>query len=181
MYKRQIYIDVDGGDDDEDSSTSSTGVKLTTKTIRADSGDRLRDLEDDLEDNVKATYDGKTISGEVSWDSSRSTVVKKSGSYKFVFEPDSSRYKTTTGTIRITVDGDDDDGDDDVELRIGSINVKNTTTRLRSLVSELEDEVDAYDDDGDRIRGEVKWVSDTTRVTKTGYYEFYFILSLIHI
>ena len=66
------------------------------------------------------------------------------------------------------MDGDDDDGDDDVELRIGSINVKNTTTRLRSLVSELEDEVDAYDDDGDRIRGEVKWVSDTTRVTKTG-------------
>ena len=42
---------------------------------------------------MKATYDGKTISGEVSWDSSRSTVVKKSGSYKFVFEPDSSRYK----------------------------------------------------------------------------------------
>ena len=177
-YKKtygSIYIDVDGGDDDEDSSTSNTGVKLTTKTIRADSGDRLRDLEDDLEDNVKATYDGKTISGEVSWDSSRSTVVKKSGSYKFVFEPDSSRYKTTTGTIRITVDGDDDDDDDDVELRIGSINVKNTSTRLRSLVSELEDEVDAYDDDGDRIRGEVKWVSDTTRVTKTGYYEFYFI------
>ena len=42
-------------------------------------------------------------------------------------------------------------------------------------MSELEDEVDAYDDDGDRIRGEGKWVSDTTRVTKTGYYEFYFI------
>ncbi|WP_308752518.1 hypothetical protein [uncultured Anaerotruncus sp.] len=174
-YKKtygSVYIDVDG--DGGNSSTSSTGVKLTTKTIRADSGDRLRDLEDDLEDNVKATYDGKTISGEVSWDSSRSTVVKKSGSYKFVFEPDSSRYKTTTGTIRITVDGDDDD-DDDIELRIGTINVKNTTTRLRSLVSELEDEVRAYDDDGDRIDGEVKWVSDTTRVTKTGYYEFYFI------
>lgn len=174
-YKKtygSVYIDVDG--DGGNSSTSSTGVKLTTKTIRADSGDRLRDLEDDLEDNVKATYDGKTISGEVSWDSSRSTVVKKSGSYKFVFEPDSSRYKTTTGTIRITVGGDDDD-DDDIELRIGTINVKNTTTRLRSLGSELEDEVRAYDDDGDRIDGEVKWVSDTTRVTKTGYYAFYFI------
>lgn len=174
-YKKtygSIYIDVDGDDDD---STSSTGIKLTTKTIYADSGDRLRDLEDDLEDNVKATYSGRSISGEVSWDSSRTTVVRKTGSYKFVFEPDSSRYKKTYGTIRISVDGDDDDDDDDVELRIGSINVKNTTTRLRSLVSELEDEVRAYDDDGDRIDGEVEWVSPTTRVTKAGYYEFYFI------
>ena len=172
-----IRIEVSGG-----SSSSGKKVRLYVSPITLSSAsERLRDLEDELEDSVKAYYDGSSVRGDVSWEDSGSTQVKKTGTYTFVFEPDSSSYKTVTGEIKIIVDTDsdgDDDGEygnDDYTLEIEDIHTSSSTKRLGSLLGELEDAVVARDDDGDKIDGEPYWVdSSNTRVRETGTYRFTF-------
>ena len=172
-----IRIEVSGG-----SSSSGKKVRLYVSPITLSSAsERLRDLEDELEDSVKAYYDGSSVRGDVSWEDSGSTQVKKTGTYTFVFEPDSSSYKTVTGEIKIIVDTDsdgDDDGEygnDDYTLEIEDIHTSSSTKRLGSLLGELEDAVVARGDDGDKIDGEPYWVdSSNTRVRETGTYRFTF-------
>ena len=168
-----VKIVVDG------SSSSSSGKKVTfkTSTIYASYGDELRDLESDLEDNVRAYYDGTRIYGEVEWVSSRSTEVKKSKSYDFKFIPDSGKYDTTRGSIRVSVDDDDDDDDDDYYFEIDKDGIHaDRGDRLRDLERELKNVVKAYDEDTDkRITGKFEWIkSDSTKVEDGEKYEFRF-------
>ena len=190
-FKFDFYPDDDDYDDVRGSirievsgSSSSSGkkVRLYVSPITVSStSKRLRDLEDALEDSVKAYYDGSSVRGDVSWEDSASTQVKKTGTYQFVFKPDSSSYKTVTGEIKIIVDTDSDDGNnsaygnDDYTLEIEDIHISSSTKRLGSLLSDLEDAVVARNDDGDKIDGEPYWVdSSNTRVRETGTYRFTF-------
>ena len=190
-FKFDFYPDDDDYDDVRGSirievsgSSSSSGkkVRLYVSPITLSStSERLRDLEDELEDSVKAYYDGNSVRGDVSWEDSGSTQVKKTGTYTFVFEPDSSSYNAVTGEIKIIIDTDSDDdddgeyGNDDYTLEIEDIHTSSSTKRLGSLLGELEDAVVARDDDGDKIDGEPYWVdSSNTRVRETGTYRFTF-------
>ncbi|HIX65294.1 MAG TPA: hypothetical protein H9736_03510, partial [Candidatus Anaerotruncus excrementipullorum] len=149
-------------------------LRLETSTIYADDGDRLRDLEDQLEDNVRAYHNGSRVYGEVEWVSSRNTTVSRTRSYDFRFIPNSSRYDTVRGSIRVVVD--DDDSDYDYYLEIDDIEVDGDDYTLRDLRSDLRRAVKAYDDDTDRrVSGSLEWrESDSTRVRESGYYEFVF-------
>ena len=190
-FKFDFYPDDDDYDDVRGSirievsgSSSSSGkkVRLYVSPITLSStSERLRDLEDELEDSVKAYYDGNSVRGDVSWEDSGSTQVKKTGTYTFVFEPDSSSYNAVTGEIKIIIDTDSDDdddgeyGNDDYTLEIEDIHTSSSTKRLGSLLGELEDAVVVRDDDGDKIDGEPYWVdSSNTRVRETGTYRFTF-------
>ena len=190
-FKFDFYPDDDDYDDVRGSirievsgSSSSSGkkVRLYVSPITLSStSERLRDLEDELEDSVKAYYDGSSVRGDVSWEDSGSTQVKKTGTYTFVFEPDSSSDNAVTGEIKIIIDTDSDDdddgeyGNDDYTLEIEDIHTSSSTKRLGSLLGELEDAVVARDDDGDKIDGEPYWVdSSNTRVRETGTYRFTF-------
>ena len=159
----RIVVEDDGGD-----------LRLETSTIYADDGDRLRDLEDQLEDNVRAYHNGSRVYGEVEWVSSRNTTVSRTRSYDFRFIPNSSRYDTVRGSIRVVVD--DDDSDYDYYLEIDDIEVDGDDYTLRDLRSDLRRAVKAYDDDTDRrVSGSLEWrESDSTRVRESGYYEFVF-------
>ena len=159
------------------SSGSSSSLRLTSTTIYADYGVRLRDLLNDLAKNVKATAGGKRISGTVTWVSPNSTILKKSGSYQYLFKSSNSSYGSKRGTIHIIVDNEYDDYDDDIELDIDSFTVSDSNKRLSSYTSKLNSHVKAYDDDGDRISGKAVWVIDSTRVDETDYYPFIFIPS----
>ncbi len=86
-FKFDFYPDDDDYDDVRGSirievsgSSSSSGkkVRLYVSPITLSStSERLRDLEDELEDSVKAYYDGNSVRGDVSWEDSGSTQVKK--------------------------------------------------------------------------------------------------------
>lgn len=149
-------------------------LRLETSTIYADYGDRLRDLEDQLEDNVRAYRGSSRVYGDVEWVSSRNTTVTRTRSYDFRFIPDSSRYNTVRGSIRVVVDDDDDDYD--YYLEIEDIEVDGDDYTLGELRSELRQAVKAYDDDTDRrVSGSLEWRdSNNTRVRESGYYEFVF-------
>ena len=159
------------------SSGSSSSLRLTSTTIYADYGVRLRDLLNDLANNVNATVGGRSISGTVTWVSPNSTILKKSGSYQYLFKSANSSYGSKRGTIRIIVDNEYDDYDDDIELDIDSFTVSDSNKRLSSYTTKLNSHVKAYDDDGDRISGKAVWVIDSTRVDETDYYPFIFIPS----
>lgn len=157
------------------SSSSSGKIKFRTKTIYADSGDRLRDLVDELEDNVTAYYNNRKISGDVEWVTSESTTVRNNRYYRFRFIPDSNKYDDATGTIRVRVDGDDDGGDKNVYLEIDEI-YADRGERLRDLRRDLRSSVTAYNDDDDEIDGNFEWVeSESTRVEDGERYKFRFI------
>lgn len=156
---------------------SSSSLRLTSTTIYADYGERLRDLTYDLADNVNATVGGRSISGTVSWVSPTSTILKKSGSYQYLFKSNNNSYGSKRGTIRIIVDNEYDDYDDDIDLDIDSFTVSSSTKRLSSYTSKLNSHVKAYNDNGNRISGKAVWVLDSTRVDETDYYPFIFIPS----
>ena len=158
-------------------SSSSSSSKLTFRNdkIKADYNDRLYSLNSDLEDSVHAyNSSGSRVSGEVEWVDD-STRVKKTGSYKFVFKPDSSRYQKTTGSITVVVDGDDDDGDGELDLDIDDIEADYNVT-LKSLLSDLRHAVEVTDSDTGRdVSGTFAWVEgSTTRVKRSGYHQFKF-------
>ncbi len=159
------------------SSGSSSSLRLTSTTIYADYSERLRDLLNDLADNVNATVGGRSVSGTVTWVSPTSTILKKSGSYQYLFKSANNRYGSKRGTIRIIVDNEYDDYDDDIELDIDSFTISDSNKRLSSYTSKLNSHVKAYDDDGDgdRISGKSVWVLDNTRVDETDFYPFIFI------
>ncbi|MCI8492354.1 MULTISPECIES: hypothetical protein [Anaerotruncus] len=155
------------------SSSSSGNLKFRTRTIYANSGDRLRDLVDELADNVTAYYNDRKISGDVEWVTSESTTVRNNRYYRFRFIPDSSKYDDATGTIRVRVDGDD--SDENVYLKIDEI-YADKGDRLRDLLRDLRSNVTAYNDNDDEISGDFEWVeSASTRVEDGEKYKFRFI------
>lgn len=156
-------------------TSSSSSLKLSAKTIYADYGDRLRDLTNDLARNVTATAGGRKVSGSVSWVSPTNTILKKSGTYQYLFKSTGGKYGNKRGTVRIIVDDYDDYYDDDIDLEIDSFTVSASDKRLSNYTSKLNSHVKAYNDNGRRISGDAKWVRDSTRVTETDYYPFVFI------
>ncbi|MBR5486167.1 MAG: hypothetical protein IKV41_06615 [Oscillospiraceae bacterium] len=160
--------------------TKSNRITFRALEMEAEYKDTLRDIEDDLENHVKA-YDsnGTRIYGDFEWDDSRSTTLRRNGTYEFRFDPDSSRYTTAYGKVRVVVDDDDDydrDGDD-IELEIDSFEVDDDDGTLEDYEDELEDSVEAFNDDDDEVRGRVEWVDEDERVRRTGWYKFRFIPS----
>lgn len=102
-YDDDYYYD----EDDDDYYYNRTGVYFESEPIYAgDAYDlRLRDLTSDLEDNVIAysRSNDNELKGEFRW-SSPSARVRDNTTYQFVFTPDNSRYRKTTGRIRVYVD-----------------------------------------------------------------------------
>lgn len=156
-------------------SNSSSELRFSTKSIYADEGDSLRDLESDLYDAVKVyNKENKRVYGEFEWTSSGSTTVRKSGTYRFKFIPDSTRYKTTQDSLRIVVD--EDSRSYDYYLEVDDIDVSRDDYTLGDLKSKLRNAVTAYDSDTDRkISGTVEWEDrSSTRVEESGSYDFTF-------
>ena len=155
------------------SSSSSKRLRYTASTIDADKGDTLRELEDELEDNVRV-YDrdsGDRVRGDLEWVRSRSTKVTKDGTYEFEFDPDSSRYDSFTGEIKIDVGSS---SSDEVTFRTSTLSAHEGDT-LRDLEDQLEDKVRAYNEDGDRLEGDFEWVSSRSTKVKDGRsYQFEF-------
>lgn len=149
-------------------------VTFRTDTIYAEYGDRLRDYVADLEASVRAYYLKKRITGEVEWNLPGSTVLKKTGSYRFLFTPDNASLDPTYGNIRVVVD-DDESELDDLDLDIRTITVEYNTKRLGDLNTKLRQSVKAYDVYGKLVPGTLRWVDEDTRVRKSGYYDFLFI------
>ncbi|HIX65184.1 MAG TPA: hypothetical protein H9736_02940 [Candidatus Anaerotruncus excrementipullorum] len=153
------------------SGSSSGRLRYTTSTIQADSGDTLRELEDELEDSVRVydRDDGDRVYGDFEWVRSRSTKVTKDGTYEFEFDPDNSRYDAFTGEIKIEVDGSGE-----ITFRTSTLTAHEGDT-LRDLEDQLEDKVRAYDEDGDRLDGDFEWVSSRSTKVKDGRsYKFEF-------
>lgn len=172
---RSSVGNIDDVESGSSTSYSSSGkIKFRTRTIYADSGDRLRDLVYELEDNVTAYYNNRKISGDVEWVTSENTTVRNNRYYRFRFIPDSSKYDEATGTIRVRVDGDDN-GDENVYLEIDEI-YADRGDRLRDLRRDLRSNVTAYNDNDDEISGDFEWVeSGSTRVEDGEEYKFRFI------
>ena len=159
------------------SSSSSSSKKLSYEadTIYADYGDSLSDLKRDLEDSVEVTdRDGDEVDGTFKWVKSGSTKVKKDGSYQFKFEPDSSRYNTLTGSVKIEVDSSDGDGE--LKVTIKDIEVSRDDYTLSELKSKLKNAVTVKDrDTGKKVSGEFTWDdSSRTVVDSSGYFGFTF-------
>ena len=159
-------------------TTNSSGLRLSAKNLYADYNDRLRDVLYDLANNVTATVGGKKVSGSVSWTAPTSTLLKRSGTYQYLFKSTNGTYGSKRGSVRIIVDDyydDHYDYDDDIDLDIDSFTVSSSSKRLSNYTSKLNSHVKAYNDDGRRISGEAEWVLSSTRVRETDYYSFVFI------
>lgn len=153
--------------------TVSGGVTLKTSSIYADYDDTLGDLITELEDNVTAyNRSGRRIYGEVEWVESDSTEVEDGGRFRYRFTPDDDDYDTVTGSIRIVVDDDDEES---LTLEFDPINISYSgePRRLSRYLSKLENTVKAYNEDGRRVYGEVKWTSNK-KVEESGKYKFTF-------
>ncbi len=156
-------------------SQTVSGITLHTDTIYADEGDTLGELLGDLEASVEATNrSGKRLYGEVEWVDSDSTEVEENGRYRYRFIPDNDDYKTVTGTARIVVE--DDGRKEDLTLEFDKLTTSRDDRRLSAYLNKLQSEVKAYNDDGRRVHGEVKWVGTSNkRVTETDTFKFIFV------
>ena len=156
-------------------SQTVSGITLHTDTIYADEGDTLGELLGDLEASVEATNrSGKRLYGEVEWVDSDSTEVEENGRYRYRFIPDNDDYKTVTGTARIVVE--DDGRKEDLTLEFDKLTTSRDDRRLSAYLNKLQSEVKAYNDDGRRVHGEVKWAGTSNkRVTETGTFKFIFV------
>lgn len=152
-----------------------SGITLRAETIYAEEGDTLGDLLSDLEASVEATNrSGKRLYGDVRWVDSNSTEVDDNGRFRYRFIPDNDDYKTVTGTVRIVVD--DDGRKESLTLEFDKITTSRDDRRLSAYRNKLENEVKAYNDDGRRVHGEVKWATGSNKVvSETGDFKFIFV------
>jgi len=163
-----------GSSTSSSSTSTSSGITLKTTALDAIIGDRLEDLENELQYNVEARdRHGRRLDGEFEWVDRGSTRLWETKRYKFRFNPDDSGYDTVTGTIRIIVD-DDDEYKEELTLDITPFSTSYDNKRLTYFLSKLEDRVEAHNADGKRISGKVKWSNSSRRVTESGYYKFIF-------
>ncbi|MCI8652745.1 MAG: hypothetical protein HFF11_03500 [Angelakisella sp.] len=163
---------------DRDGTTSRTVDGITLKTIKiyADYDDTLADLLGDLEDSVEAyNRSGRRLYGEVEWVDRDSTEIDDGGRFRYRFIPDNDDYDSVTSTIRIVVD--EDKGYETLDLTIGEIHVSYSSNpkRLASYLGKLENQVKAYNEDGRRVYGEVKWSGSNKRVEESGTFKFVFV------
>ena len=88
---------------------------------------------------------------------------------------DNDDYDSVTSTIRIVVD--EDKGYETLDLTIGEIHVSYSSNpkRLASYLGKLENQVKAYNEDGRRVYGEVKWSGSNKRVEESGTFKFVFV------
>ncbi|WP_101910267.1 hypothetical protein [Marasmitruncus massiliensis] len=154
-------------------SGSSSNIRLKIDPIEGDEGDRLMDLVDELNSNVYA-YDAYTddiIDGKCTWNNSRYAEVDDDDeSYSFTFTPDDDDLAPIKGKITIYVKG----AFGDVTLQIGTIKAQEGD-KLSDLKDELEDAVEALDDNGDIVDGTFKWDSSgSTEVREDHSYGFTF-------
>ncbi len=158
------------------SSRTVDGITLKTTKIYADYDDTLADLLGDLEDSVTAyNRSGRRLYGEVEWVDRDNVEIDDGGRFRYRFIPDNDAYDSVTSTIRVVVD--EDKGYETLELEIGEINVSSSSNpkRLASYLGKLENQVKAYNEDGRRVYGEVKWSGSNKRVEESGTYKFIFV------
>ena len=153
-------------------SGSDGDVTFRTDAIYVEYGDRLRDYTADLQASVRAYYNKKRVTGEVEWTLSGSTVLRKTGSYRFLFTPDNSNLDPVYGNIRVVVD---DGNNEELDLDIRTIEVEYNTKRLGDLNTKLRQNVKAYDMYGKLVPGTLRWVNENIRVQRSGYYDFIFL------
>lgn len=165
-----------GSSSRRDGTTSRTvdGITLKTTKIYADYDDTLGELVDELNASVEAyNRRGRSLDGTVKWVDTYTTSVDDGGRFRFEFTPDDNEYPPVTSTIRIVVD--EDVGYEDVYLDYPEtleVSRSNNPKRLSYYLSRLENKVEAYNDDGRRIYGEVKWSGSNKKVEEDG--DFYF-------
>lgn len=69
-------------------------------------------------------------------------------------------------------------GDIELVLKKDVLYAKDEDVKLRSLLSDLKKIVKAYDDNGDEVKGTVKWVSNDSNTIDDGReYKFKFVPS----
>lgn len=173
-----IKIRIGGGVKGSSSSGKGTTTKTTTtkfniSTMYINAGEydgdiRLEDIESKIKSCVEAYYRengrDRSISGTYTFKNSSRKIWDedddeddKTVSATFSFKPDSSKYSTETGTIKISISagsGSNKSGSitprfriDDMEIDVGDYS---GDIRLRDLEDDLEDFVEAYyREDGD--------------------------------
>lgn len=165
-------------------------ITLASFTLEADYRDYLDDLRSQLQDNVRAyNSSGSRISGTAKWLSSN-TRLTVTGTYRYEFVPDNSRYETANGDIKIFVSGSGTSGSGSnnssnnsssskrtLTLDIDDITTRSTNNSLRDLTNDLSKAVTARNSNGTRVDGTVKWVDSNTsqKVRSTNDYRFKFI------
>lgn len=165
-------------------------ITLASFTLEADYRDYLDDLRSQLQDNVRAyNSSGSRISGTAKWLSSN-TRLTVTGTYRYEFVPDNSRYETANGDIKIFVSGSGTSGSGSnnssnnsssskrtLTLDIDDITTRSTNNSLRDLTNDLSKAVTARNSNGTRVDGTVKWVDSNTsqKVRSTGEYRFKFV------
>ena len=163
------------------SSTASTGSKGDYR-VKIDSiywdedeatlGDVLDELNDNLEvyDYAARTY----LAGDARWTTSNNRSVQSGKSYTFTFTPDDKSYAPVDGSVKIYLDVAS--GDIELVLKKDVLYAKDEDVKLRSLLSDLKKIVKAYDDNGDEVKGTVKWVSNDSNTIDPGReYKFKFV------
>lgn len=157
-------------------SSTSSGITLKSTAIYAIAGETLSDLRYELEYSVTAqNANGRLLNGSVNWVDRGSTQLWDSKSYRYRFKPYESGYDTVTGYVRIIVEDRDNDDKDRITLDInGPIHTGYDNKRLSYFLTKLEDRVEAYNEDGKRINGKVKWNGSNRRVTETETFKFTF-------
>lgn len=167
-----------GSSSRRDGTTSRTvdGITLKTTKIYADYDDTLGELVDELNASVEAyNRRGRSLDGTVKWVDTYTTSVDDGGRFRFEFTPDDNEYPPVTSTIRVVVDEDVEY--EDVYLDYPEtleVSRSNNPKRLSYYLSRLENKVEAYNDDGRRIYGEVKWSGSNKKVEDSDYYYFTF-------
>lgn len=156
-------------------SSSSSGITLRSTAIYAIAGETLSDLQYELRYNVTARdINGRLLDGSLEWVDRGSTQLWDSKSYRYRFRPYETGYNTVTGYIRIIVE-DDNEYKDEITLDInGPIRTSYDNKRLSYFLTKLEDRVEAYNEDGRRVNGKVKWSGSNRRVTETETFKFTF-------
>lgn len=158
-------------------TNNSGALKLTVKAINADKGDRLEDLLEDLNDNVRAT-DPETrddVWGTCKWASARGSELDSDGTFSFTFTPDDNMYEAVRGSVKIYVES----GAGDISLKIGGPlttgkGSNGKQLKLKDLTDALNKAVYATDENGNDVEGKAKWNSSNTDADSGRSYSFTF-------
>ena len=165
------------------SSSASTGSKgdyrVKIDSIYWDEDEAtLGDVLDELNDNLEV-YDYATrtyLAGDAKWTTSNNRSIQSGKSYTFTFTPDDKSYAPVDGSVKIYLDVAS--GDIELVLNKDVLYAKDEDVKLRSLLSDLKKIVKAYDDNGDEVKGTVKWVSNDSNTIDDGReYKFKFVPS----
>lgn len=165
------------------SSSASTGSKgdyrVKIDSIYWDEDEAtLGDVLDELNDNLEV-YDYATrtyLAGDARWTTSNNRSVQSGKSYTFTFTPDDKSYAPVDGSVKIYLDVAS--GDIELVLKKDVLYAKDEDVKLKELLKDLKKIVKAYDDNGDEVKGTVKWVSNGSNTIDDGReYKFKFVPS----